>query len=204
VARLARIIIALAAAWCAAFPLLGLGARLPLFADGALFSYAVAAGDSWDFHFRQIPARAAAWLLTAGLGDAVGRLSGHAMAGVRAYWAAFLLAPALGLLATWRTDASGRILPFAAGSTALLLPLVFPFPTEMWVAHAAFWPALALGWNRGPRPLLALALAITALSHEAGLLLACGAVGLLALAPGWGRSRVGCWPCCRRCWASRC
>ena len=161
------------------------GAGLLLFADGALFAYAVAAADSWDFHFRQIPPRAAAWALTAGVGEAVTRLSGQPAWGVAAYHAAFLALPGVGLAATWAADRTGRILPWACASTALLLPLVFAFPTELWVAHAAFWPALALGWHAAPLPWLALALGITALSHEAGLLWAIGAVGLLALAPGW-------------------
>lgn len=188
---MARMVTALAIAWCAAFLVVGLGARLLLYADGGIFAYAVAAADSWDFHFRQIPARAAAWALTAGLGEAVTRITGVPEWGVWAYHAAFLALPSLGLLATWGADRTGRILPWAAASTALLLPLAFGFPTELWVAHAAFWPALALGWHAAPLPLLALALAITALSHEAGLLWAIGAVGLLVLAPGWRPLRRG-------------
>ncbi|MFL1461258.1 hypothetical protein ACI6QG_03580 [Roseococcus sp. DSY-14] len=186
-----RMLAVLAWGWCAAFPLAGLGAGLLLFGDGALFSYAVAAADSWDFHFRQIPARAAAWALTAGLGEAVTRLAGAPEAGVLAFHAAFLALPALGLAATLAADRTGRILPWACASAALLLPLVFGFPTELWVAHAAFWPALALGWHAAPLPWLALALGITALSHEAGLLWAVGLVGLLALAPGWRPLRRG-------------
>ncbi len=179
---MARMILWLAVAWCAAFVAIGLGARLLLFADGGLFAYSVAAGDSWDFHFRQIPARAAAWALTAGFGEAIGRATGMPALGVWAYHAAFLALPALSLAATWRADRTGRILPWAAASTALLLPLVFGFSTELWVAHAGFWPALALGWHAAPLPWLALALAVTALSHEAGLLWAIGAVALLVLA----------------------
>lgn len=189
--KMSRTVTALAVAWCAAFLVVGLGARLLLYADGGLFAYAVAAADSWDFHFRQIPARAAAWALTAGVGEAVTRISGVPAWGVWAWQAAFLALPSLGLAATWAADRTGRILPWACASTALLLPLAFGFPTELWVAHAAFWPALALGWHAAPMPLLALALAVTALSHEAGLLWALGAVGLLALAPGWRPLRRG-------------
>ncbi len=188
---MARFVTALAMGWCGVFLLAGLAAQLLLFADGGLFAYAVAAGDSWDFHFRQIPARAAAWAVTAGLGEAIGRLAGAPALGVAAYHAAFLALPALSLVATLRADRSGQILPWAAASTALLLPLVFGFPTELWVAHAGFWPALALGWHAGPLPWLAVALGITALSHEAGLLWAIGAVALLALAPGWRPLRRG-------------
>ena len=52
----------------------------------------------------------------------------------------------LGLIATYAADRSRNrvIFSFACGSTALLCPLVFGFPTEMWMAHAVFWPALAV------------------------------------------------------------
>ncbi len=52
----------LALAWCAAFILLALGTRTYLFADGSLFAYGVAVGEAWDYHWRQIPTRVAAYL----------------------------------------------------------------------------------------------------------------------------------------------
>jgi hypothetical protein len=50
------------------------------------------------------------------------------------------------LAATYAADRSPNRLIFlyACGSTALLCPLIFGFPTEMWLAHAIFWPTLAL------------------------------------------------------------
>jgi hypothetical protein len=53
---------------------------------------------------------------------------------------------------------------------------VFGFPTEMWVAYAAFWPALALGHSAGrgivaTAALFAAMLAL-ALTHEGGLVFA--------------------------------
>jgi hypothetical protein len=36
------------------------------------------------------------------------------------------------------------IFKYACLSTACLCPLVFGFPTEMWIAHAVFWPTLAV------------------------------------------------------------
>jgi hypothetical protein len=59
----------------------------------------------------------------------------------------FFAAPLLGLLATLAADrTSGRIIfGYACLSTACLCPLVFGFPTEMWMAHAVFWPVLAAG-----------------------------------------------------------
>ena len=52
---------------------------------------------------------------------------------------------ALGLLLTWALDRSrGRIVfAYACMSAACLCPLVFGFPTEVWVMHALFWPTLA-------------------------------------------------------------
>src|SRR6185437_14208048 len=58
----------------------------------------------------------------------------------------FFSAQLLGLLATYKADRSqGRIIfRYACFSTACLCPLVFGCPTEMWMAHALCWPALAL------------------------------------------------------------
>lgn len=114
------------------------------------------------------------------------RATGDPEAGVALYGLLFFAAPAIGLAATWLADRTGIIRLWAAASFALLCPAVFGFPSELWVGHAAFWPALALLWSPGGwvRTVgAALALAITACSHEAGLLWALGAVGLLLLAP---------------------
>ena len=59
------VILGIACAWCLAFPLLGVWAQLNLFADGSLFSYGVAAGEGWAFHWRQIPVRVAAYAFAA-------------------------------------------------------------------------------------------------------------------------------------------
>jgi hypothetical protein len=58
----------------------------------------------------------------------------------------FYVAPLIGLALTYLADRSnGRIIfAYACASTACLCPLVFGFPTEMWMAHALFWPALAI------------------------------------------------------------
>ena len=55
-------------------------------------------------------------------------------------------APLLGLLLTMAADrTSGRVIfGYACLSTACLCPLVFGAPTEMWMAHALFWPVLAV------------------------------------------------------------
>jgi len=77
-------------------------------------------------------------------------LSGNTRAGIVVYGLLFYLAPLAGLIGHFR----GRpltcriIFVYACGSTALLCPLVFGFPTEMWLAHALFWPALAVSIMR--------------------------------------------------------
>src|SRR5258708_26344917 len=50
------------------------------------------------------------------------------------------------MIATFAADRSkGRIIfAYACLSTACFCPLVFGFPTEMWLAHALFWPTLAV------------------------------------------------------------
>ena len=175
------------------FPVLGLGFRLNLFADGSLFSYGVAACDAWDFHFRQIPTRVSAFLLTALPGQALGCLAGSPGLGVAAYALLFFAAPLLGLLATRAADRDGRLLPWAALALLLFAPLGFGFASELWVALAAAWPALALcraagGWGR--RAAAIFAFAVLACGHEAGLLTALLIPFVLALGPE-RRRRLG-------------
>lgn len=187
---LPRAVTLLALAWCAAFILLALGARTYLFADGSLFAYGVAAGEAWAFHWRNIPTRVAAYLYAPLPGQIWVALSGDAAAGVALYAALHAAAPALGLAASWVADRSGVIRLWAAACVVLCCPMLFGFPTEMWVGMAAFWPAMALAWTpggAGRAALAALAMAITALSHEAGLLWVLGlALLLLPFSPaGW-------------------
>jgi hypothetical protein len=187
-AALARLVAALALLWCAAFPLVGLAFRLQTFADAGLFAYAVAAGESWSFHWRNISGRAFAWAWASAPAEAWGRLTGDPEAAVALYGALWFAAPAVGLAATLAADRSaGRAFTlWACAATALVLPLLFGFPTELWVAHAAFWPALALlhapggGWRSAAT--LAALLALV-LSHEGGVVWGAVAVGTLALRP---------------------
>lgn len=179
-----RRVLLLASVWCAAFPLVGLWARLHWFADGSLFSYAVAAGQGWEYHWRQIPGRVAAFLYATAPAQLLG-----GEAGVWLYAALWFAAPALSLALAWRLDRDGHIRPWAALSSALLLPFLFGFPTELWISHAAFWPALALLWRAAPAPVSAAALGVTALSHEAGLVWAVFAAALAVLSPAPGAWR---------------
>lgn len=187
---LPRGVTALALGWCLAFVVLALGTRVHLFADGSLFAYGVAAGDAWAFHWRNIPTRVAAYLYAPLPGQIWGALTADPAAGVAVYAGLLAAAPALGLGATWLADRSGVIRLWAALSVVLFCPMLFGFPTEMWVGMAAFWPAMALAWTpggAGRAALAALAMMITALSHEAGLLWVAGlALLLLPFSPaGW-------------------
>ena len=186
-----RIVIALAVAWCAAFPLIGWWAELHLFADGGLFSYAVAADDAWAFHWRQISGRVAAFLWASWPASLWGRLSGDPAGAVTLYALLHFSAPALGFAAVWRADRTGVIRLWAALSLVLLCPVTFGFPTELWTAHAAVWPMLALFWTPGSRARWAagtLALGIAVLSHEGGIVWAFVLCGALALSPDRARA----------------
>jgi hypothetical protein len=99
-------------------------------------------------------------------------------------------APLLGLSATWAADRTPKraIFVYACLSTACLCPFVFGFPTEMWMAHALFWPALALCLC-APRTAagnLALFVALLSLifTHEGALVLAAAILFALLLG-GW-------------------
>lgn len=186
--RLSLLLASLAIMWCVAFPLVGLAYRLQTFADAGLFAYAVAAGDSWAFHWHNISGRAFAWAWASLPGEWAGRLSGNPAVAVAVYGALWFAAPAVSLALTTVTDRSdGRAFTlWAAASTALVLPFVFGFPTELWVSHAAFWPALALlhaPGGAGRRLATLTALMALVLSHEGGVVWAVVALATLLLRP---------------------
>jgi hypothetical protein len=169
----------------ALFILVGLHYSLQMYADGSIFSYAVAVRDVWAFHWHNISGRASVYLLAMAPAEWYVRLSGDPRGGIELYGFLFFSAQLFGLLATYKADRSqGRIIfTYACLSTACLCPLVFGFPTEMWVAHALFWPTLAYshyarGNILGSLILFPLMLAMM-LSHEGALIYA--AVILLTL-----------------------
>jgi hypothetical protein len=198
-ARIARrelrprsVVLALAIAWCAAFPLVGVPAELHFFADGSLFSYAVAADNAWSFHWRQIPGRLAAYLWASWPGQEWGLLTGDPSAGVAVYAALNFLAPAAGLAAVWAADRAGTFTSCAALSSSLLCPVLFGFPTELWISHAAIWPAFALLWRVAGHVRWAIgtvALGIVILSHEAGVIWALTLLAALIFAPDGSQVR---------------
>jgi hypothetical protein len=172
--------------WAVAFPVAALLFRLQLYGDGAMFSYAVAVGDVWAFHWHNVSGRMSVLLLTLLPAEALVRITGNPSAGIIAYGFLFYVSPLIGLAATCAADRSpGRIIFFyACGSTALLCPLIFGFPTEMWLAHAIFWPALALSHYAKPTSagsLLTFAtLLLLAFTHEGALVLLLAITATLA------------------------
>jgi hypothetical protein len=173
--------------WSIAFVVIGLAYELQAYGDGSMFCYAVAVRDAWAFHWHNISGRVAVFLLTLLPAEIYVALTGDPGGGIFVYGLLFFAAPLVGLAATFAADRSkGRIIfVYACFSTAFLSPLVFGFPTEMWVAHALFWPTLAAAHDArrsilrtGLLFLLMLALVLT---HEGAVVLAAAIVATLAL-----------------------
>lgn len=143
---LRALVIVVSLCWSLAFVVVALEYELQLYGDGAMFSYAVAAQDVWAFHWHNISGRLTVFFLSLWPAEIYAGLTGSPWDGIVTYGFLFYVAPLIGLLATFSADRSrGRIIfVYACFSTALLCPLVFGFPTEMWMAHALFWPALAV------------------------------------------------------------
>jgi hypothetical protein len=173
--------------WSLAFVIVALTYELQLYADGAMFSYAVAAQDVWAFHWHNIAHRISVFFLTLWPAETYVGLTGRPHGGIVVYGLLFNIAPLIGLAWTFIADRSRNraIFVFACGSTALLCPLVFGFPTEVWMAHALFWPTLALAHHARPgvRGVAALSIAMVGLvlTHESGIVLAFVVVATLAL-----------------------
>jgi hypothetical protein len=181
------LIVATGVGWSLAFVAVALIYELQLYADGAMFSYAAAVQDVWAFHWHNIANRITVFFLTLWPAETFVGLTGRPYAGIVVYGFLFNVAPLIGLGWTFITDRSGNhaIFVFACASTALLCPLVFGFPTEMWMAHALFWPTLALAHyaHRGALGAVALSIAMAALvlTHAGGVVLAFVIVATLGL-----------------------
>jgi hypothetical protein len=182
--------------WSVAFPVIALFNQLELYGDGAMFSYAVAVQDVWAFHWHNISGRTSVFLLTLLPAEALVGITGNPWAGIIAYGLLFYIAPLVGLAVTYAADRSpGRLVfVYACGSTALLCPLIFGFPTEMWLAHAIFWPALALGHyakpGRAGTLLMLTAWLLLAFTHEGALVLLLAIVATLAPRGLWSATFV--------------
>ncbi len=176
--------------WSVAFVVVALGYELETYADGAMFSYAVAVQDVWAFHWHNISGRMSVFFLSLLPAETFVGLTGNPQAGIVVYGLLFYLAPLVGLIGTFMADRSrGRVIFVGAcASTALLCPLIFGFPTEMWLAHALFWPALAVGHYAkrtafGAAVVFVMMLTL-AFTHEGALVLALTIVATLA-PRGW-------------------
>jgi hypothetical protein len=130
----------------ALFVVVGVRYDLQLYGDGSIFSYAVAVQDAWDFHWHNISGRFFVYLASLLPAEKYVELSGDPRGGIVFYGFLFFVTQALGLAGTYIADRSpGRIVfAYACASTAALCPLVFGFPTEVWMTHALFWLTLAL------------------------------------------------------------
>ena len=187
---LRALVVGVGLCWSVAFIAIALGYQLQLYADGAMFSYAVAVEDVWAFHWHNISGRLSVFLLSLLPAEAYVRVSGNPEAGIMVYGALFYAAPLAGLIGTFAADRSrGRsIFVYACCSTALLCPLVFGFPTEMWFAHAVFWPTLAVSHHAKPTvagtALVVIMMLILGFTHEGALVLAFAIVATLA-PRGW-------------------
>ncbi|MCB1510108.1 MAG: hypothetical protein KDJ36_04335 [Hyphomicrobiaceae bacterium] len=177
-ARLWHVVRLLGFGWAIAFVVIGVGTRLHVFADGGMFAYGIAVRDSWAFHWHNIPTRAAVWVYAHWPSELLVAATGAPSLGVALYGVLLFSAPLFGLLWTAAVDRSeGRVvLTAASASTALVLPLVFGFPTEMWVSHALFWPCLAMahGGRVGIGWTVAMVMSMVALmlSHGGGVVFA--------------------------------
>jgi hypothetical protein len=113
--------------------------------------------------------------------------TGNPDVGILLYGTLFYAAPLVSLVATFYLDRTPRrsFFTVACASTALLGPLVFGFPTEMWLAHALFWPTLTVAHCarsslRGTLLVFSL-MVLLALTHEGALVLAFTVVASLAM-----------------------
>ena len=181
------VVIAVGLSWSVAFVAVGLGYELELFGDGSIFSYAVAVDGAWTIHWHNISGRLFVYLFSILPAEFYVELTKDAEGAIVLYGFLHFAAPLLGLLATFAVDRSKNhiILVYACLSTALLDPLVFGFPTEMWIAHALFWPALAIcHYGRGSIGGLVLAFTVLlalAFTHEAALVLVAAIVATLLI-----------------------
>jgi hypothetical protein len=183
---LRALVIGTALCWSVAFVVIALGYELELYADGAMFSYAVAVQDVWAFHWHNISGRMSVYFLSLLPGEIYVGLSGKPGAGIVVYGLLFYVAPLAGLVWTFVADRSvGRVIfVYACCSTALICPLIFGFPTEMWLAHALFWPTLAICHSTKPTAggaaLVFIMMTTLAFTHEGALVLAFSIVVTLA------------------------
>ena len=186
-AALRTFAVAIGTCWAILFMVLSARYELQLYGDGALFSYALAVQETWSFHWHNISGRILVYLLTLKPAEAYVAFTGDPQGGIALYGLLFYGAPLASLAATYALDRSEKrtFFVFASVSSAVLLPLVFGFPTEMWFAHAVFWPLLAYchagPQHRASRSAAAAGFAALLLTHGGGIAFAIAIVATLAL-----------------------
>jgi hypothetical protein len=186
--RLLRIlVIAAGICWSILFVVVGLGYELQLYGDGSIFSYSIAVEDAWAFHWHNILGRLFVYLFSYPLAESYVDVTGDPRGGIVIYGFLFFVAPLLGILATWVADRSKNrtIFGYACASIACLCPLIFGFPTEVWMAQAVFWPALAL-CHYAPRGIggtiaVFMTLLMLAFTHEGALIFVVAILATLLL-----------------------
>jgi len=173
--------------WSVVFVVVGLCYELQLYGDGSIFSYSIAVENAWAFHWHNIPGRVFVYLFSYVPAEAYVDVAGDPRGGIVIYGFLFFVAPLLGIIATWMADRSGgqTVFGYACGSTACLCPLIFGFPTEVWMAHALFWPALAL-CHQAPRGFgstiaVFVALLMLTFTHEGALIFVVAILATLLL-----------------------
>jgi hypothetical protein len=193
---LRTVVVAVGLSWSVAFVVIGLGYELELFGDGSIFSYSVAVDDAWAIHWHNISGRVSVYLFSILPAEIYVELTKDAHGAIVLYGLLHFVAPLLGLLTTWAADRSKHhiIFVYACLSTALLCPLVFGFPTEMWIAQALFWPALVIcHYGRdsiGGSVLSFVVLLALAFTHEGGLVFIAAIVMSILIRQGNDASSV--------------
>ena len=188
--RFRVVVIAAGLAASILFVLAGVATRLQMYGDGSIFSYAVAAQEAWAFHWHNLPGRFFTYVYAYMVSEQIVALTGSARAGIAAYGVLFFSAPLLGLLITAAADRSREriVFTYACASTALLCPFVFGAPTEMWMAHAMFWPALAVSLSAPANVhgaiVVCFALLALIFTHEGAVVLAASMLAAL-FCRGW-------------------
>src|SRR6202790_3578230 len=114
---LRAVVIVIGLCWSIAFVAVALVYGLQSYADGAMFSYAVAVQDVWAFHWHNISGRLSVFVLSLLPAEIYVWLSGTPGAGIVVYGLLFYLAPLAGLIGTFAADRShGRfIFVYACG-----------------------------------------------------------------------------------------
>jgi hypothetical protein len=121
---LRALVVGVGSCWSVAFIAIALFYQLQLYADGAMFSYAVAVEDVWAFHWHNISGRLSVFFFSLLPAETYVWMSGNPGAGIMFYAALFYAAPLAGLIGTFAADRSHdrSIFVYACCSTALLCP----------------------------------------------------------------------------------